>query len=1046
MKEEPDGVKHEPPGDKDPPTSLQLQSEKTSSLTQEKKQTTEGGGSESNDVRVKTEPSEETEPPGEVEGSNSGQQSETAERGAPKKKEKSKQKTHKTGGRSLPGTDRSLEDSSHVPDSGDQTSERKANGSKAESSAKPEGGQTETKAGSVPGDADAEDENLTSKDAKSDISTKAEVSDSVVDDVKEKESLAEEKADQCAPESKESVEGDTSGPAAVCKSVEDHQSNVSQRQADCAEDIEQNEKDKLSAESSLTDCKKKTGDSVSNDTVMSDAKLSAPASSGSSEIGPNNSLENKDGSRKDGDAQVLDKADHGSSSDRASHSGEDSKVGDSAPQSPEEDVAANKQSSQGETSGKDPVTTGETCTESEEMETLEKVDSQKVEEKPEGEEASESCVGKEPSNSVPEETPALDSSSKHTEQMRPAVEEEGKTGVSSEMPGAERQAETAAESPAGEGVESQKLVDSGKKPVSKSSFETDNDCDLGKSSALQVDHVNRPSDSQKSAEIKEHNEKSSSEAGKPHNQEKLTKTDSPAASEISAASSEGKDTKSMDIACEDQAKPETGSEKSDDQNNTKEKGEPGKDQAKGEGVSHEQKEDPRCSRISQEKEEASPVSVADSEKSSKSGKDAPKDDAVCVSAKNAQEVLEDNSAVEEDSEKGIKSAPISDKETLAESTTGDSLTEDSKSKTEKPSAAQKVETQGDAQPEHSVASKSSVVEDSDPAERSEDVCEKKQIDSNQPGSKAGETEPGPSESASNTNSPSSKVKVPAEPPEADDVAKSVASDVETCMDTAVAGQVGEDTKDGKVEKMEVDEGGPKDADVAEKEKEPPKSRPSRTRRGRKADKAEETKEACNDNNLDGGNQKEDAAAAKKSTSQKTAESTPQKTAETLVNGHTEDVEEKEKETEEQDDSKDTKTPRAAPRRGRGGSRRRGRGGRKGSRVTKRPAPQKDSEETNSEPAEKRARSGGVKRGGAAVRGRRNGKSATQGREVENSSDSDAPLVNNKGRGKKTTGRGGGAKKASAKPKQPSINNGEEKNDSSSSDDLPLSKAAKVSEI
>ena len=1038
MKEEPDGVKHEPPGDKDPPTSLQLQSEKTSSLTQEKKQTTEGGGSESNDVRVKTEPSEETEPPGEVEGSNSGQQSETAERGAPKKKEKSKQKTHKTGSRSLPGTDRSLEDSSHVPDSGDQTSERKANGSKAESSAKPEGGQTETKAGSVPGDADAKDENLTSKDAKIDVSTKAEVSDSVVDDAKEKESHAGEKADKCAPESKESMEGDTSGPSAsVCKSIEDHQSDVSQRQADCAEDIEQNEKDKLSAKSSLTDCRKNAGDSVSNDTVISDAKLSAPASSGSSEIGPNNSLENKDGSRKDGDAQVLDKADQGSSSDRASRSGEDSKVGDLAPQSPEEDVAASKQSSQGETSGKDPVTTGETCTESEEMETLEKVDSQKVEEKPEDKEASESCVGKEPSNSVPEETPALESFTKYTEQMRPAVEEKKKTAASSEMPGAERPAETTAESPAGEGMESQKLVDSGKKPVSESSVETDKNGDLGKSSALQVDPVNRPSDSQKS----------SSEAGKPHNQEKLTKTDSPAASEISAASSEGKDTKSMDISCEDGAKPETGSEKSNDQNNTKEKGEPGKHQAKGEGVSHEQKEDPRCSsRISQEKEEAGPVSVADSEKSSESGKDAPKDDAVCVSAKNAQKVLEDNSAVEEDSEKGIKSAPISDKEALEDSTTGDSLTEDSKSKTEKPSAAQKVETQGDAQPEHSVASKSSVVEDSDPAERSEDVCEEKQRDSNQPGREAGETEPGPSESASSTDSPSSKVKVPAEPPEADDVTKSVASDMETCMDTAVAGQVGEDTKDAKVEKMEVDEGGPKDADAAEKEKETPKSRPSRTRRGRKADKAEETKDACDDNNLDGGNQKEDKAAAKKSTPQKTAESTPQKTAETLVNGHTEDVEGKEKETEEQDDSKDTKTPRAAPRRGRGGSRRRGRGGRKGSRVTKRPAPQKDSEETNSEPAEKRARSGGVKRGGAAVRGRRNGKSATQGDEVENSSDSDAPLVNNKGRGQKTTARGGGAKKACAKPKQPSINNGEEKNDSSSSDDLPLSKAAKVSEI
>ena len=1037
MKEEPDGVKHEPPGDKDPPASVQLKSEKTSAVEQEKKRGTEGGDSDPDRVNVKTEPTEDVDFPGRVKGSDHGPQSETVQH-TPKK---SKQKTNKkTNNRSTPGTEKSSEKSSDVVlDSGDHTSEKTAVCSKAESSATPEVDQTETELTSVSGDTEAE--NLNSKDAKSDTSTKVNLSVNVIDTVKGKESSAEEKTEQCIPESKESMKQDESGPSvSVHGSVGDHQSDGSQRQTDCAQDNKQTERNKLSpAERSVTECHKTVEESSSDDTVVSNSKLSTPVSSGSSEIEPSNSLKDKDCIVKDKDVQLLDKSDPCSSSGKVSSAAEGSEVGDLAPEL-SEDVAAKKQSTQSEASGEDPVTTGEACAETEEVKTSDKVDAQKLGEKPEGEESKESCAGEEPSCSVPEEKPSQELS-ESTEQAKPAVDEDEEAKAKTDMPAAECQAETDAKSTAGEDVKSPKLVDSGKKPESESLDETDKKSDLVKSSTSQEDPVNRLVDGEKSAEIKECNEKSSTEAKKCHDKEKLLETDIQASSEISASTCEGRDIKSMETDCENKASSGVGSKTSvkgegehkeggDNQKNVKEKDKQEEDQARREGASQEQKEALELSPSpSKEKEGAGSPSVADSEKSTKSQED----ESACVCVKSTQDVSEDNRVAEKDLEKGVKSVPVSSKEPLEDFTTGDSLAGNSKSKTEKTSAVHKDQTQDDAQPEHSVTSKNTFVEDSELKEKPEDACEKKLKGSDESGEKASERKPELLESASSTNSPSSKVQVPAESPEADDVSK---ADLTTDMDTTAAPQVDDDAKDDKAEKMEVAVDSHKDSDVTEKEKETPKSRPSRTRRGRKVDEAEETKEVSKDKNLDESSQKEDKATAKKST--------PLKTAETLVNGHTEGMEEEDKGTEEQDNAKDTKTPRTAPRRGRGGSRRRGRGGRRRSRVTKRAAPQIDSEETNSEPAEKRARSGGIKRGGLATRGRRNGKSATQGREVENSSDSDAPLVNSKGRGKKTTGRGGAAKKAGSK--QTEIKNGEERNDSSSSDDLPLSKAAKVSEI
>ncbi|KAK7091013.1 hypothetical protein V1264_010732 [Littorina saxatilis] len=389
-----------------------------------------------------------------------------------------------------------------------------------------------------------------------------------------------------------------------------------------------------------------------------------------------------------------------------------------------------------------------------------------------------------------------------------------------------------------------------------------------------------------------------------------------------------------------------------------------------------------------------------------------------------------------------------------DSTAAEGLVEDSKSKVD--------DSNGEVG--KSLTSKTAVVDDSDSANCSKKVSQKKSKDS----------EEHDVEKSESSVSDSSKTKDLGE-------ASKTTADSEGTVNSVVKSGSDEVTttphnEEETAEKMEVDVDSSKATGVTGKEKEPVKSRPTRARKGKQGNNTEN--DVDKDKKMDEStpkateNQEEKTPKAAENQEEKTPkaaenqeentpkaaenqeENTPKaaenqeentpKAAENLVNGHTEDGEEPEKVTEEQEVATPKKS-RKAVRRGRGGSRGRGRKKRGGSRGVKRTAPQVDSEDNNSEPAEKRAKQVGVKRGGAAARGRRDAKSADQGRDDEKSSDSDAPLVNNRGRGK--GGRGGGAKtptKAGSKVKANS--DGEEAGESSSSDDLPLSKAAKKKKI
>ncbi|KAK7469832.1 hypothetical protein BaRGS_00036161, partial [Batillaria attramentaria] len=219
---------------------------------------------------------------------------------------------------------------------------------------------------------------------------------------------------------------------------------------------------------------------------------------------------------------------------------------------------------------------------------------------------------------------------------------------------------------------------------------------------------------------------------------------------------------------------------------------------------------------------------------------------------------------------------------------------------------------------------------------------------------------------------------------------------------------------------------------AEKDREP-KTPKAKRRRGKQPDEPKE-KTVCNDKDSDTKTRKdEEPGVADKADDSK----------QSLVNGHAELA----KESDELEDIKDKKTPARTPSkrgRGRGGARGRGRG-RGGSRVTKRVAPEPESEETNSEPAEKRAKRGG-RRGAANSRGRGNNAAAKQGGDSGSSSDSDVPIsrYSNRGRGRSRGGRGGGAAARKTNNKKKNGHAGDAS--SSSSDDLPLSKAAKKKKI
>ena len=252
-----------------------------------------------------------------------------------------------------------------------------------------------------------------------------------------------------------------------------------------------------------------------------------------------------------------------------------------------------------------------------------------------------------------------------------------------------------------------------------------------------------------------------------------------------------------------------------------------------------------------------------------------------------------------------------------------------------------------------------------------------------------------------------------------------------------------DPSESKVEKMDVDADGAVSSDSAKKNKEqPPLVKALRSRRGRQAKESNDVDNKAS--NADGQREPRSAtrrgkvSQAEKSTVDEKKAVEKESVAENLVNGHTEEKEEQENEQETV-----KKPATTAARRGRGGSRSRGRGGRGRSRITKRAAAPVDSEDTNSEPAEKRARRGGLKRGGAAARGRRNTKAPVQRSDGESSSESNTPQAAARGGGRKVTGRGGGVRKVGDKL---TVDDGAGEISSSSSDDLPLSKAAKVSGI